>query len=114
MKPADLDIAAALKNLEGDEQILREVSRVFLQSTPSLLRECDQAVQAEDRELIHRHAHSIKSASRTIGGIALSLIAERLESAARHDSRPNVRSMVDDAHAAFDRLAALLRKDILC
>ena len=56
---ARLNSAVALERLGGDEELLREVARLFLEEYPVLLLEIRQAVAAQDAEALQRAAHSL-------------------------------------------------------
>lgn len=70
---------AALDRLGGDEDLYLEIANVFLEDTPRQLRVLQDALQRDERGEFTRIAHSLKSASGTIGAESMRLIAAKLE-----------------------------------
>jgi HPt (histidine-containing phosphotransfer) domain-containing protein len=76
-----LDWQDSLRNLEGDEGFLYELSEMFLAQCPALLAAVEEAVAREDGDELRRAAHSLKGSSQVIGGqatAATSLLLEQL------------------------------------
>jgi len=94
-----LDWEAALKNLEGDEQLLFELSEMFLDQCPALMTEIEGAISADEAENLRRAAHSLKGSARVIGGQAVAVAALALENIGR-DAR------FEEARPAFNTLEA--------
>lgn len=46
--------------VHNDPETLKEISDLFLQKTPELLQEIEQALDSQDCEALARHAHSLK------------------------------------------------------
>ncbi|MCX6604985.1 MAG: Hpt domain-containing protein [Acidobacteria bacterium] len=67
---ARLNGAVALERLGGDEELLREVARLFLEEYPGLLLEIRQAVAARDADALQRAAHSLKGSVSNFGADA--------------------------------------------
>ena len=55
-----LDRELALERLGGDEELLREIARLFLDDYPKLMGELRDAVRSGDAKGIERSAHSLK------------------------------------------------------
>jgi two-component system sensor histidine kinase/response regulator len=54
------DLSKALERLGGDEQLLHDVAKIFLEETPKLMDRLHQAVAAGDPTTVERAAHSLK------------------------------------------------------
>lgn len=67
---ARLNSAVALERLGGDEELLREVARLFLEEYPGLLLEIREAVAARDADALQRAAHSLKGSVSNFGADA--------------------------------------------
>ncbi len=67
---ARLNSAVALERLGGDEELLREVARLFLDEYPALLVEIREAVAARDADGLQRAAHSLKGSVSNFGADA--------------------------------------------
>jgi CheY-like chemotaxis protein/HPt (histidine-containing phosphotransfer) domain-containing protein len=74
-----LDWAGALRNLEGDEEFLRELVDMFLTQYPALLAAVEEAVGGEDGDALKRAAHALKGSAQVIGGKATAAAALQLE-----------------------------------
>ncbi|MEH6580839.1 MAG: YfiR/HmsC family protein [Halioglobus sp.] len=78
-----LDWEAALRNLEGDEEFLCELSEMFLAQCPTLLTAIEEAVSREEEDELRRAAHALKGSSQVIGGRATAAAALQLETLGR-------------------------------
>ena len=54
------DPAAALARVDGDEPLLRDLIKIFLEESPKQLSELQLAIEAADIETMKRTAHSLK------------------------------------------------------
>jgi signal transduction histidine kinase/DNA-binding response OmpR family regulator len=77
------DWSAALRSVAGDRDLLRAVIAMILQEVPSLLRELDQAISAENAVEVRRLAHTIKSALGQAGSREAQEAAQQVEFLAR-------------------------------
>ncbi|MEW6367592.1 MAG: response regulator [Acidobacteriota bacterium] len=77
-----LDTPALLKRLGGDEEILSEVVRVFLQDVPRQVSRLREAAALGDAAAVRDVAHSLKGASGSVGAAELQEKAARLETLA--------------------------------
>jgi HPt (histidine-containing phosphotransfer) domain-containing protein len=80
-----LDWKGALRNLEGDEEFLFELSRMFLEQNPGLLAAVKEAMSNEDGDGLRRAAHSLKGSAQVIGGRATAAAALKLEHHGRNE-----------------------------
>ncbi|MBM3755366.1 MAG: Hpt domain-containing protein [Acidobacteria bacterium] len=64
---AKLDCAVALERLGGDEELLREVARLFLDEYPMLMNEIRSAAVERDASAMERAAHSMKGSVSNFG-----------------------------------------------
>jgi two-component system, sensor histidine kinase and response regulator len=81
---ADWDRDKALETLGGDEQLLKEVVKIFLEETPKLIARLQQGVQDSTPEIIERAAHSLKGQLGYLGLEAIAKVARELEEAGRN------------------------------
>jgi HPt (histidine-containing phosphotransfer) domain-containing protein len=89
-------------SVEGDTAFVIELIEAFLADSAAQLEAIEAAVAAGDAEATVRPAHTLKSASATLGAMPLSAAARTLEMAGRSGSLEG-----DDARAA----AAGIRDD---
>jgi CheY-like chemotaxis protein len=80
-----LDWQGALRNLEGDEEFLFELSNMFLEQNPAMLAAVEKALSRGDGHALRRAAHSLKGSAQVIGGRATAAAALRLEKLGRSE-----------------------------
>jgi two-component system, sensor histidine kinase and response regulator len=91
------DIRAALDRMGGDEELLKEIGRLFLIESDQLLEEIKKAIDQGDATALQHAAHTLKgSISNFCGGSAVE-IARELEYLGRE-------RRVAEAPVAFQRL----------
>ena len=73
-------------SVEGDTAFVIELIDAFLADSATQLQAIDIAVAAGDPEAVVRPAHTLKSASATLGAMQLSTTARTLETAGRAGS----------------------------
>jgi CheY-like chemotaxis protein len=61
------DPGAALKRVDGDRELLREVASLFFEDTPRLLAEVRNAIQRGDGKALERSAHTLKGSVGNFG-----------------------------------------------
>jgi len=93
-----VDRESALERFGGDEALLADVIRVFIEDCPARLDEIRTAVEARDAEGIRNSAHALK-------GAAGNLSARGLFEAAAVLERVGAESRLDAAEAARRRVA---------
>ncbi len=77
----DAEVLGELYAVIGDEA--SRIVRVFLEDTPQLLAQLEQAALGPDYTALREAAHSLKSSSANLGAMALSAAAKRVELGAR-------------------------------
>jgi HPt (histidine-containing phosphotransfer) domain-containing protein len=98
-------------SVEGDTAFVIELIDAFLADSATQLQAIDIAVTAGDPEAVVRPAHTLKSASATLGAMQLSTSARTLEMAGRAGSidSAEAREAAATIRAAWDAAAAALR-----
>ncbi len=79
----NIDFDAIRRYTEGDENIIREASLVFIEETPRLVEELRDRLARNDTEEVGRVAHSLKGLAASMAAVNTERIAARLEEAAR-------------------------------
>ncbi len=64
----------------GKSELLNEVLRSYIDSTPELLKKLQDAVAGNDAETMHETAHPFKSASGNMGALHLAELCREMES----------------------------------
>lgn len=54
-----LDLDVVLSHVDGDRQLLKELSAMFLEDCPNLLDEAKKSIQKADYESLERAAHTL-------------------------------------------------------
>jgi len=96
-----LDLESALARVGGDLDLLKEISRVFLDDCPRSLAEIRDAAARVDYVVVERAAHGLKGASSNFG-------ASRVVSAALYIEQLGRGQKLDEFAPAFDALEAAL------
>jgi PAS domain S-box-containing protein len=89
-----LDRPALLDRVGGDETILAEIVKVFLEDTPRQIQAMEAAAGADDRLTLRRLAHSLKGSAGTVGANALQATALALEQHVDRGEMPAARALV--------------------
>jgi two-component system, sensor histidine kinase and response regulator len=90
-KMGPLDLSLALEAADGDVDLMQAVIETFLEETPILLAELEQALRSNNAVVVQRASHTIKGNLRLFGNVPATLLAEQLESmGAEHDLRNGV------------------------
>ena len=78
-----LDHEAALARVGGDEDLLKEIARIFIDDCPRTLAELRDAGARGDCVLVERAAHGLKGASSNFGASGVVAAAFHLEKMGR-------------------------------
>jgi CheY-like chemotaxis protein len=74
-----VDLAAAMRAVEGDRALLQELVHLFLQGYPNHMATLREAIQRGDADPVIHTAHQLKGAMSIIGGTVASTLASELE-----------------------------------
>lgn len=74
-----LDWERALENVDGSEDLLLELAKVFIESSPDMMQQAREAINSGDAGGLHRAAHNIKGSARIFAVGAAVDEAMRLE-----------------------------------
>jgi two-component system sensor histidine kinase/response regulator len=105
-----LDRSAALERIGGDEELLREIARLFLSEYPLLIQEIRLAIENGDTEALERSAHSLKGSVANFEARCAVDAAFRLEALGRNRSLDRVGPALADLEAAFESLNPELKR----
>lgn len=56
----EVDLQAALRRMGGDQELLRDMAKFFIEDAPGLVAELEKAVATRSKEQVTRTAHSLK------------------------------------------------------
>ncbi len=95
------DRKALMENLDGDEELFKELIDIFLATIPSDIASLKQALSKKDSVQARRYAHSIKGVSGNIKAKALSSIALNIEMAIKEGDTEKAVSLVRNIEEEF-------------
>ncbi|MEE9465717.1 MAG: response regulator [Candidatus Neomarinimicrobiota bacterium] len=101
-----------LGRLEGDQELLVDLMKIFLNDLPSRFTELQAALEQDDLGAAVLPAHTIKGASANLGAMELKHIAAQVEAAARNGDRSVVGPLHEQLLAAYERIKAVFQQQI--
>jgi len=107
---------AALDRMGGDTEIYDEVLVIFLEDSPtqfesiSYLDNPNVSEGEVDRIVVHRVAHSLRSAAGNIGGDAMQQKASELEGIAATGSMKELASFFKELRGEYDKVVSEVEK----
>src|SRR5712691_1500944 len=103
-----LDREMALSRVEGDADLLKEISVLFLDDYPNALRELGEAIARGDAQQVERTAHGLKGSVANFGARAAVEAALAIENMARAQTLAGVAPVLDQ----LERALAALRPEL--
>src|SRR3954463_15698749 len=92
-----IDREAVLDRVGGDEDLLRDITSIFLAECPTLIGEIQEAVVSGEAKRLERAAHALKGSVSNFGALSATQAAHRLEVIGR-------RGELDEAGTALAEL----------
>jgi two-component system sensor histidine kinase/response regulator len=105
---AAFDRTALLERVEGDEELLAEIVRLFLDELPRALEELKVAGKLDDLKALGRAAHKLRGALGNLCAAPATAAALKLEQSADGDDTPAARRELARLRFELDRLKAPL------
>jgi len=109
-----LDHQIALERVGGDEDLLREIVRLFLDECPRLIAHIQEAIDAGDTRRLEREAHSLKGSVANFGAEPVVKAALALEVIGRSgnlcDAREGFQQLSRSVEVLRPELIALSEK----
>ncbi len=105
-----LDRADVFQRFGGDESLIAEIYRFFLEDLPSEIEALQEYVKAGKIDNIECKAHGIRGIAANMGGAALKEIASEIETAARSGDLSSARYHMGELEAEFARLKAAIEQ----
>jgi len=106
------DMAASLKHLDNDAELLQEMIDLFIEDSPNRLSDLESALAADDLEALADAAHAIKGMAGHFFAVRLTALAVDLEQSARQANAADFEQMVKAVKAAVDELIAVLERKV--
>jgi signal transduction histidine kinase/CheY-like chemotaxis protein/HPt (histidine-containing phosphotransfer) domain-containing protein len=108
--PGLWDKAAALERVEGDEELLQDICWIFLEESPQLMIQLQQALADDDPEAVSRAAHSLKGESAYLGATSVAQIAKQLETMGRDRELSQARAVFEQLQQEMASLSSAVRQ----
>jgi two-component system, sensor histidine kinase and response regulator len=105
-----IDRAVILDRVGGDEDLLREITAIFLEEYPALIEEIRTAVGNQDAEQLERAAHTLKGSVANFGAQAATQAAYRLEGMGRRGELHGSGSAFEELVSRFEQLHPALEQ----
>lgn len=86
---AAFDVVSALDRLGDDRELLQQVVQSFTSRLPLVLQEIDQALQAQDMELLARHLHSMTGVAGAVSADAVKQAVLNMEACVKNNDVAN-------------------------
>ncbi|RQD76672.1 response regulator, partial [Desulfonatronospira sp. MSAO_Bac3] len=96
------DYKSLLDRLEQDHELAREIANMYLQDIPAKIEELQKALEDKAVQKVLRAAHSIKGNSANTGCMAISAIAEMMESLAQSGELDKVANLMPELKRQFE------------
>ena len=108
MSPLDQTTVERIHRLGGNK-LLAELWEVYTTHTPERMAKLAGGIESGDYDRAERAAHSIRSASVSLGAVAVADLAGELESAAQRQDLEELRSRLPELESAMESLLDELR-----
>jgi HPt (histidine-containing phosphotransfer) domain-containing protein len=110
MPAFDIRALNALQSDLGDE-IVVELIDLFLENSPKLLSEMEQAAAAADVEGVVQQAHALKSTSQTLGATGLAQVCRDIERMGTNGLASAARAQASLARKEFQAARTALERE---
>ena len=82
-EPEVIDHPAALENCDGDEDLLREISEIFIKDSPKRIEKLTRGLEEKDWESVREAAHLMKGSALNLAAGSFHFATQNLERAAK-------------------------------
>ena len=106
--PPAVDLAIAIRNVDHDPALLREIVEHVLRDAPERVRTLREAIGARDADATERVAHTLKSSLDIVGAAAASALARELEGLGRAGRLEEATVVAERLEREVDRVVAFL------
>ena len=102
------DPRQALRSLDGDTDMLKEIVEIFLDTSTSDIRELQEAISSRDSLKVGQKAHSIKGAAANIGAEAVRKIALEIEQSIKAEDSGKIDNLFNNLKRNLRKLEEIL------
>ncbi|SDF32208.1 PAS domain S-box-containing protein [Methanolobus vulcani] len=109
-EPLIFDYEQFMENIMDDIDMAREIIEIFYKNAPRQLEELKEAIDKKEIENIINSAHSLKGASASVGGMALSDISASIQNQASSGQIDKVMEILPELEKNYNLLVKELDK----
>ena len=103
------DKSVLLGVLSGDEELLKTILQGFFEDTPNQINALKEAQRSGDAYQIARQAHTLKSASGSLGATVMQELVLQIETEGEEGNLEQTTSLIDALERAFEELKSVLK-----
>jgi two-component system sensor histidine kinase/response regulator len=105
---------AVVENLRefGGQEMLSELSQMFLDDASSALRDLKEAIESEDPPLVERTAHTLKGSSSNMGAKTMAALCAGLQDAGTSGDLSRAPELLGRLEAEFERVRLELEAEV--
>jgi len=100
----------ALIEMCSDENVVREITKMFLKDSPRCMDSITEAIQAGNPKYVGMYAHSLKGAALQIGAKRLSEEAHKLEQAGKEKDVGAIPPLFEQVRAEYQKVVSFLSR----
>jgi CheY-like chemotaxis protein len=106
----DLSMLEDIRQIMGDDgqEAVEELVGSFLEDSPALVTQLEQAVLSGEADVIRRLAHTLKGSSSSLGARLLPGVCQTLEDSARQNDLTNVQPQLAQVLSRYENLIEAL------
>ncbi|SMP52892.1 Protein of unknown function [Desulfonatronum zhilinae] len=102
------DRDAFLDRCMGDEDLVRDVLKLFLDNMPQRIQELQTALNVGDAPAVRMAAHTVRGMAANTGAENLRALAEEMEDAAQGGNLDAVRGRMDEVKMVYEQLRTII------
>jgi CheY-like chemotaxis protein/HPt (histidine-containing phosphotransfer) domain-containing protein len=109
----DVEMLSSWRDLteDGENDFLTEVIDIFLENTPPMLKEMNEATKNKDARTLQRLAHKLKGSSSNLGAKSMAELCATLEEEASRGQLADAPKLVRDLEGEFAKVSQALRSE---
>ena len=108
ISPDIINVSEALERVDGDSELLGELVEIFLEESPSMLAEIQEAVSQKDAKALEHSAHTLKGAVGNFGAQNVVEAAFVLEKAGREGNLAGTETRLNTLEQSLQELEPAL------
>ncbi|HNT36087.1 MAG TPA: Hpt domain-containing protein, partial [bacterium] len=97
------DRTKALQRAADDQDLLREIMKVFVEDAPRQLREIHEAFDSQDAEEVRKKSHALRGAAGNVSAVALQMKAQEIEQQSLQASFDQIEPQIQSLDGLFEQ-----------